>query len=61
MHRLPGDAGQRHLAGEVEKDDSTAMGHWGSRVGARGAEWGAAGQRATRPILPAPRRAHPVA
>src|SRR5438105_4536849 len=27
MHRLPGDAGERHLGGEVENDDLAAFRH----------------------------------
>src|ERR1700676_2421408 len=27
MHRLPGDAGERHLADEMQKDDLTALAH----------------------------------
>jgi hypothetical protein len=33
MHRLPGDAGQRHLTGEVEDDDVGAPRHNGIRIG----------------------------
>ena len=30
IHRLPGDAGQRHLADEMEEDDSAVFAHKGS-------------------------------
>ena len=43
MHRLPGDAGERHLGGEVENDDLAAFRH--DQVHARGGELADNGQR----------------
>ena len=32
MHRLPGDAGERHLADEMENDDVAALRHERARI-----------------------------